>query len=479
MQLFRVYQVSDQVTIILSIAVLLLTLASIYFLARSFFSERKRLLEEKTLAMEGVLTKSEITSIITSYMARIGREGQFSLIYIDLDKFGDFVNAFGQLESEKILEKIVKNMEYATPKGVKIARLQNDEFLIFLTMDYDRTEVIDLANKLRTSISRSIKLYGDTTINATGSLAIAFYPVHGATLKDMMNSLKIATYIIKKNGGNNVRVYSDEMSDEGGEHIEYYYQIKHAIQHREFQLYYHPMIDVVKQELFGVEALIRWNHPEHGLLSPYKFLGIMEQSGDIHWIGLWGLETIIKTFQELKQEFPKRTINFSMNLSPKQLMNDELPMDFQKILKKYRMNADNIILEIIEFALFEKQENIFSNLKRLKEMGFKIAIDGFGLDYSTLSKVELLDIDIIKLDNEFLKEEESYMKAKFATLLVEFAKRNDYQVICEVIESKEMLDEALNYNINIMQGFYFSKPLSAEALRGYIGTEAWKNYGEK
>ncbi len=475
MHMFRIYAVSDSLTIILSIIVLMMTVAAIYFLARSFFIEREKIREERTLAMEGVLSKSEMTSIITSHMARIGRDGQFSLIYVDLDKFSDFVNAFGQIESEKILEKIVKNMETVKPKGVKLARLQNDEFLIFLTMDYDRTEVLELANKLKIAISRSIKLFGDTTVNATASIAIAFYPVHGITLKDMLNSLKIATYINKKNGGNCIRIYSDEMSNAGGEHIEYYYQIKHAIQHKEFQLFYHPMIDVVKHDLYGVEALIRWNHPEHGLLAPFKFLGIMEQSGDIEWIGLWGLETLIKTYQELKQEFPKRAIRFSMNLSPKQLMSETLPNDFNKILKKYRMNADEIILEIIEFAVFEKQKNIFLNLKTLKEMGFKIAIDGFGLDYATLSKVEQLDIDIIKLDNEFLKESESYMKAKFATLLVEFAKRNDYQVICEVIESKEMLEEAKNYNIEIMQGFYFSKPMSAEALRGYIGTEAWKN----
>lgn len=465
---------SNEVTIILTIIVLLVMLALIYFLARSVLNERKKILEEKTLSIEGVLSKSEMSSIITSYMARIGKEGQFSLIYIDLDKFSDFINAFGQNESEKILEKIVKNMEYVLPKGIKIARLQNDEFLIFLTMDYDRTEAVDLGNKLKTSIARSIKLFGDTQINATGSIAIAFYPVHGANLKDLIDSLKIATYIIKKNGGNAVRVYSDEMSDLGGEHVEYYYQIKHAIQHKEFQLYYHPMINTKTNDLFGVEALIRWNHPEHGLLSPFKFLGIMEQSGDVNWIGLWGLETLIKTYQELKQEFPKREIYFSMNLSPKQLMSESLAMDFQKILKKYRMNAGNIILEIIEFAVFDKQVNIFKNLKKLKELGFMIAIDGFGLDYATLSRVEELEIDIIKLDNEFLKEEESYMKAKFASLLVEFAKKNKYEVICEVIESKEMVKEAKNYDIHIMQGFYFSKPLSAEALRGYIGTEAWK-----
>lgn len=466
---------SNGLTLGLTIFVLLLMLALIYLMANSFLKEHKRILEEKALSIEGVLSKTEMTSMITSYMARVGKEGQFSLIYIDLDKFSDFINAFGQTESEKILEKIVKNIEYVIPKGVKIARLQNDEFLIFLTMDYDRTEVVDLGNKLKTAIGRSIKLFGDTQINATGSIAIAFYPVHGSTLKDLLDSLKIATYIIKKNGGNAVRVYNDEMSDQGGEHVEYYYQIKHAIQHKEFQLFYHPMINVKTNNLYGVEALIRWNHPEHGLLSPFKFLGIMEQSGDINWIGLWGIETLIKTYQELKQEFPKREILFSMNLSPKQLMNDSLPMDFQKILKKYRMSADSIILEIIEFAVFDKQINIFKNLKKLKELGFKIAIDGFGLDYATLSRVEELDIDIIKLDNEFLKEEESYMKAKFASLLVEFAKRNKYEVVCEVIESKEMLDEAKKYNIDIMQGFYFSKPLSAEALRGYIGTEGWKN----
>ena len=475
MNILRVYQVSDQATIILSIIAILVMLAAIFFLARSYFKERTRIQEEKAFLIEGVLTKAEITSIITSHVARLGKDGQFSLIYLDLDKFSDFVNAFGPTESEKVLEKIVKNIELALPKGVKLSRLQNDEFLIFLSMDYDRTEAVDLANKIKQSLARPIKLFGDTTINATASIAVAFYPIHGNTLKDLLNSLKLATYLIKKNGGNNIRVYSDEMTTEGGEHVEYYYQIKHAIQHKEFQLFYHPMINVKTNDIYGVESLIRWNHPEHGLLSPFKFLGIMEQSGDINWIGLWGLETVIKTYQELKQEFPKKEFKFSINLSPKQLMNESLSQDFQKLLKKYRMNAENIVLEVIEFAVFDKPMQIHKTLSDLKKMGFQIAIDGFGLDFSTLSRAQSLDIDIIKLDNEFLKEEESYMKAKFAQLLVDFADKNNYIVICEAIESKEMLEEAKKYNINIMQGFYFTKPLSAEALRGYIGTESWKD----
>lgn len=475
MNMFRIYEIDPVLTYVLFLIIIAVLVVFIYFLARSFFKERKRIMEERALTIEGVLTRSEIHSVIASYIARSSKETQFSLIYIDLDKFTDFVNAFGKKESEKIIEKIIGNIEKVLPKGVKISRMQNDEFLIFLTMDFDRTEAVDMANKIRAAIAKPIRLFGDTMISATASIAIAFYPVHGSNLKDLLSSMQIATYIIKKGGGDNIRVYSEEMSDQGGEHVEYYYQIKHAIQHKEFQLYYHPMINTKTNDIYGVEALIRWNHPEHGLLSPFKFLGIMEQSGDVHWIGLWGLETLIKTYQELNQVFPKKDIKFSMNLSPKQLMNQSLPSDFSKILKKYRMNAEHIILEIIEFAVFEKQENIFNNLKLLKEMGFKIAIDGFGLDYQTLSKVEKMDIDIIKLDNEFLKESEAYMKAKFATLLIDFAHKNEYEIISEMIETKEMMEESKNYDIHIMQGFYFTKPLSAEALRGYIGTDAWHN----
>jgi diguanylate cyclase (GGDEF)-like protein len=468
-------EMSNEAVMIFSFLALLVTLALIYFLARSFFKERARIKEEKALSIEGVLTKSELTSIVTTHIAKIGKDGQFSVIYIDMDKFSDFVNAFGQVESEKILEKIIKNVEFALPKSVKIARMQNDEFMIFLSMDYDRTEAVDLANKIKSAIGRPIKLFGDTQVNATASIAIAFYPVHGTTFKDLTDSLKLATYVIKKNGGDSIKVYSEEMNEQAGEHVEYYYQIKHAIQHKEFQLFYHPIIDVSKNDVYAAEALIRWNHPEHGVLSPFKFLGIMEQSGDIHWIGLWGLETLIKTYQELKQEFPKRDIKFSMNLSPKQLMSESLPVEFQKIVKKYRMNPENIILEIIEFALFEKQLTIFKNLKKLKELGFHIAIDGFGLDYNTLNKIESLDVDYIKLDNEFLKEEESYMKAKFASLLVEFAEKNNCDVICEMIEDKKMMNDAKAYHINMMQGYYFAKPLSAEQFKAYIQTEQWKH----
>ncbi|MFA6801228.1 MAG: bifunctional diguanylate cyclase/phosphodiesterase [Acholeplasmataceae bacterium] len=473
--MIHIIAMGDTSTIILTFLIVILIVVLIYLLAMSYFKERKRKTDEKALTIEGILTKNEMDSLISTYLTRSAKDVQFGLIYIDLDKFTDFINAFGKDESEQIIAKIAKNIERVLPHGVKIARVQNDEFLIFFTQDYDRSEIVTQAHRIKQALQKPIRLYGDTDIKSTASIAVAFYPAHGHNLKDLINSLLLATYIIKRTGGNNIRIYSEEMTEQGGEYVEYYYQIKHAISHKEFQLYYHPMINVKTKTLFGVESLIRWNHPEHGLLSPFKFLGIMEQSGDIHWITLWGLETIIKTQQEISQYFPKEKIKFSMNIGPKQLMSETITMDMQKILKKYKAQATNFILEIIEFAVFEKQETILKNLKTLKQMGFQIAIDGFGLDYQTLSKVTDLKVDIIKLDNEFLKEDEDYMKSKFAKLLVDFANENDTLIICEMIENKEMLDKAIQYGIDIHQGYYFTKPLSAESLRGYIGTEAWDN----
>ncbi len=466
-------EISPALQILISVGIVAIMGVLIYFLAISFFNERQRLKDEKALTIEGILTKTEMYSLISSFITRATNEMQFTLLYIDLDKFTDYENAFGNIESERIIERIVRNIESVISRNIKIARMQKDELILALPYEYDRSEAMEIANKVKHAINKEIKLFGDTTINATATIAAVFYPAHGSQVKELLNSLQIATYIMKKNGGNAIRIYSEEMSSEEGEHVEYYYQIKHAIQHKEFQLYYHPIIDVEHNTIYGAEALIRWNHPEHGLLSPFKFLGIMEQSGDIHWIGLWGLETIVKTYQEIAQMFPTIDFKVTMNLSAKQLMSDTIFQDFQKILKKYRMNAKHIVLEIVEFTLFDRQDVIRKNLSLLKQLGFLVAIDGFGLDFQTLEKVASLNVDIIKLDSGFLSEEEDFIRSKFANLIVDFAKKHDADVVCELIETKELKDAAKAYGIHLLQGYYFSQPVSAEALRGYIGVSAW------
>ena len=142
-------------------------------------------------------------------------------------------------------------------------------------------------------------------------------------------------------------------------------------------------------------------------------------------------------------------------------------MTFKKLLRKYKMNASNIILELAEYALFEKHKTVLESIQKLKQIGFKIAIDGFGLDYATLTRLEEAPIDIIKLSKTFISEEQTYMTEKFANLLVEFGKNNNKVIIAEGIETQEMLDKIINYNIHYGQGYLFTHPLSFEDLKGF------------
>lgn len=171
--------------------------------------------------------------------------------------------------------------------------------------------------------------------------------------------------------------------------------------------------------------------------------------------------------------FPNKNFQLSMNLSPKQLANENLIMNFQNLIKKYRMLAKNLTLEIIEFAIFEKHEVVKDNLNKLKELGFQIAVDGFAMDHTILEKIGSLPIDIIKLDRDFLQEDEetSFLKTRYAEMLIEFAEKNNKKIICEGIENFEMLKKAEKYKINLLQGYYLSKPISDDEFHKYLNNE--------
>lgn len=460
-------EINSTTALVIFLFVILGTAVVSYFLYINVKHTERKWKEERSILVEGVISRSAMNSLIASYIAKVGKEAMFSLIYIDMDKFSEIVQAFGEKESEKIIEKITKRMRAVLPKDCKAARYETDVFVIFVPVDYDQGDAHELSRKLQEQINESITLFGSTDVNLTASLSIAYFPMHGESSKALLSSLKLANYTIKKTGGNAIRLYSDDMNETESEFLDYYYQIKNAIAKKEFLLYYHPIIDIDNTSVYGVEALLRWNHPEHGLLSPFKFINIMEQSGDIYWVGLWGLESLIKNYYEFKQAFPKSTIKFTFNISPKQLMNETLAVDFQRVLKKYKMNAENIILEIIEFALFDRHNVVLQNITQLKALGFQFAVDGFGLDYATLAKLETMPLDTIKLSKEFLNEDHSYVKSRFVNLLVEFAEKNNKTIISEGIENVEMLSMVKEYKIGIVQGFYFARPMSFDNLKIY------------
>ncbi len=458
--------------VVIAIFAVIATIALIFFVFHSIKKEKKKFQEEAINYIDGLIQKNELIADVTTYISR-SAVAEFSLIYIDLDKFSNIIDAFGKDEANNILSKIAYVLVDNLPPRVEITRLQDDKFVAFARGEYRQEEVEEIALKLLEAVSKPIKFFGDNEITITASIGIALYPSHGLTYKDLINDAEIAVYLCKREGGNAYKFYSLENMSESA-NLAYYNQIKKGIKNKEFTLYYQPIIDTNKKEVYAIEGLLRWNHPEYGVLSPFKFINIMEQTGDINWVGEWGLETLAKEQAYLARKYSNKVILMSMNLSPKQLASPTIVENFTTIARKAKINPKNIILEVEEFTLFEKHEGIKQNVANLSKAGFNIAVDGFNLDYSTLSKLASMPIDVVKVGNDFLdSENETFLKEKYVNMLVDYTSSENKTIVSEGIENGEMMEKAKLMNLGIQQGYYFAKPMDAADLDDYLDAEEW------
>ncbi|MDD2493325.1 MAG: EAL domain-containing protein, partial [Bacilli bacterium] len=359
---FKITNWSDGALIFVAVLAIIATIVLAIFVFYRFRKDYRNYREEMTLLIDGALSKNEIIFSITSYISKIPKDMSFSVMLLSFDKFEEVVNIFGEKEAQKILERFVSNIDKALPQKAQIGRYSKDEFLVVVRSDYSRVETMRLAERMKEAASLPIKVMGGTETNHHVSIGIAYYPYHGRNFKQLLNSLNLALYIAKREGGDSIILYSDEMNVQESENVRFYGEIKEAIANKQFMLYYQPIVDIATQHVYGAEALLRWQHPEYGVLSPNKFIHIIEQSGDINWVGNWGIERLIQEYLQLKKMFPGKHFQLSMNLSPKQLANENLIMNFQNLVKKYRVLARNLTLEIIEFAIFEKHDVVKDNL---------------------------------------------------------------------------------------------------------------------
>ena len=212
------------------------------------------------------------------------------------------------------------------------------------------------------------------------------------------------------------------------------------------------------------ESLVRWEHPTLGLLTPYKFLPIMEQTGDINWVGTWAFEEMLKMQAKHYREHPEdQDLIFTLNLSPKQLMYPHLAEEFRKVYKHYKIPAANICMEIVEFAMFDKVAEVSSNILKLTQMGFKIAIDDFGLEMSSLKLLEGLEFDWVKLDRKFIEQaQDDFLIGGLVETLVNFAEHKKFSIVAEGVEDEIIENYVKGLKIGYGQGYYFGKPLPPE-----------------
>ena len=464
---------SNGVYIFLTILAIIVTIALSLLMAWRFWKERERVIQEKRSFVEGVLNKNEMIATINSFISKNTFETPFSVALVDIDNFTQLTNAFGEKVSNDVIKTLVNRFSKLVPFHVQIGRIDSDKFLFMFGTEYNINSVYDIMETIRKEIKEPIKVSYETELNCSASLAIVTYPLHGKNAAKMIESLSIAIYTIKRDGGDRTILYSNEIAESEKENLQYYEEVTRGIKNKEFVLYYQPIIDIDSKKIVSAEALLRWEHSRLGLINPKDFIHILEQSGDIYWIGIWGLEQLIEQYNIVKKTYPSEQFTLSINLSPKQLINEKIVVDFQKILKKYHMTSKDLIIELEEFLMFDKHEIIRKNIFKLKDLGFKLAIDGFAIDHNTLMKVEKLPIDYIKIDANFYNNDTSEIAKDLNEILFDFAKTRGIVIIAERIETLEQVNYFKEHNVVLNQGYLFSKPISSNELIEKIGNNGF------
>ena len=467
--------IDDGAAILLTFVVLIiiigLSVVFFFLIKRNLRIER----EEHEIIVENAITRNQMISSIGQYIKKVDRFGALTLMYIDIDGFSDLNEVFGEETCDQILKEMATRILRILPYRASLTRFENDEFLVFIRDEDNRDRIEKLADAINNIISNPYQVLVGESVAITASIGIVSYPQAGQNFDELYSNLQLTTYVSKRDGGNKFTNFYSSIKEEETDNMMYFKEVKSAIQNREFVLYYQPIVNLADKTLSGAEALMRWNHPTKGVQSPATFLKVLEQTGDIKWVGEWGIETMIRTHNALAEKFPTVPLRLSLNLSTKQMLDPNLANKFIDLMNKNNARADQYMLEISDFMMMEKIAIIKTNIYKLKDYGFKIAVDGFELDGQSVQAIQKSPIDVIKLGRNFLKDvENNYMKEKLLQILVKFAQDNNRTIISEGIETAEIAKYVKDQSVFYGQGYYFAKPMGLEAFEEYIEKKQYR-----
>ncbi len=433
-------------------------------------SERKEW-EEKLIyqanydQLTGLLNRHYMQSYMPSVFARARRQRQkVALLFMDLDNFKDINDSLGHDAGDEILIQTSNRLNDILRETDTPARTGGDEFTILIEQVKESSHAEIVAAKL-IDIFKEPFTVKDKEVYATASIGISIYPDDGTSHDQLMQYADIAMYQAKKDGRNNYRFFSFEMRRLSEEQMVLANHLRYALANNEFSLHYQPKIDITSGRIVGAEALLRWNNPRLGNVSPVTFVPLAEKMGLIQDIGRWVLE---KACQEAHKwlELSEEKLHVSVNVSPQQFRTGSLIEDVKLALETSELKNEYLELEITESLLLYDSKDQLDLLDTLNDMGISLALDDFGTGYSSLSYLKRFPVRVLKIDRSFIQDlmENENSKA-LVEAIIAMAKSLKLEMVAEGVENLEQLDFLRQRNVLIVQGYYFSKPVAAENFR--------------
>jgi len=382
-------------------------------------------------------------------------------MFIDLDNFKNINDSYGHSVGDQLLVAVAQRLKKQTRESDTLARNGGDEFVFILENLTSEQDVALIAKKLIKSFTSPFHL-NNLEVRTSISIGISVCPFDGDTSEVLLRNADSAMYKAKENGRNNFSFYTQAMTDEIQKKVILENHLRQALHNDELFFCYQAQYDINSKQMVGLEALARWRHPQQGLISPDDFIPVAEQSGLIEELGRWSLQHLfLQGKLWLDQGF-----NFgrlSINISGRQLQNKTLYQDLMNTLTDTGFPSNKLTLEVTESSLMENMQQAIVILTQLKAQGINIAIDDFGTGYSSLSYLKRLPINELKIDRAFIRDiPEDKDDVAIVNTIISLAKNLGLTVVAEDVETVEQVNFLQTANCYIVQGYYFSKPITAE-----------------
>ena len=394
---------------------------------------------------------------------------KFALIFIDLDGFKEVNDSLGHDYGDLLLHQVATRLQSCITTKDTVARLGGDEFTLILEGVNSPDEASKIAEAIKNSLMQSIKIKKET-VYVTASIGLTFFPADGLTVEELVKRADQAMYLSKNKGRNRYEFFSYAIEEKAIEKRRLIEEIRIAITHNQFELFYQPIFSIDGKSVPKAEALIRWNHPERGLIGPNEFIPVAEKNGLINDIGQWVKSQAIQDTVQFNV-LSEKTIQVSVNTSPLEIDRAGCWVDEWIVAsKKYQLPANTILIEVTENTLMDPDSSIQRQLKRLSTINIDIAIDDFGVGYSSLAYLQRLDIDILKIDRSFISDIESNDNSiALVKAIITMAHNLDVMVVAEGVETQKQYDLLKLLACDYIQGYIFSKAITKqEFMKKYI-----------
>jgi diguanylate cyclase (GGDEF)-like protein/PAS domain S-box-containing protein len=443
-----------------------------YVAVFSDITEHKRNIERLTrLALYDTLTNVPNRHVLEKRLESIIQMSKkhnqsFALLFLDLDRFKNINDTLGHRVGDMLLKETAQRLKSLLRKQDTIARFGGDEFVIILPNLKHIREAVYMAEKIIESLKRPFYVNHQEMYIST-SIGISVYPFDGTDKETLIRMADRAMYQAKKNGRNQYALYHDGMHRNGKQLFQLETALRKALDRGEFELYYQPQLDIKTKQIRAVEALIRWNHPEKGFISPGVFIPLAEESGLITPISDWIMMQACEHLKQSQLHFPY--VKMSINISPIYFQQIDFLEKLQKTIESVNINPRSIELELTESAVMPHAEQSVERLTMLKTMGISIAIDDFGTGFSSLSYLHRFPIDILKIDRSFIKQLSRYREdSAIVEAIIMMAHSLRIQVVAEGVETKKQYQILEKQCCDFVQGYYVSKPMLISELYEFL-----------